>query len=501
MEDYPSLFVISPQNKILATSRAESIGVSLRVSALLKEEQATSSSQENKATMWTSSNHTTSIENNEDTISFYIENILLSQVLEYKTLLDSAQTQTYFKKASGVLLETCNTTTTSDDRKVDIINSAKKTVIFFGRSAAKTASRQINQSKDIVIGLSDVWQARILLIISAALYGTNFTVVKLLNDYIPTDIGAALRFALAAGVTLPWLFNPSNEQEKTNGESGDNNTFFSKKLYHTPPDKSRRRLPDMLFMNTPIFAGLEVGMWTAIGYLAQAEGLESMDASKSAFICSLAVVTVPILDFLAGKKILSRQVLGIILAVIGVGFLEVEGPASAITEGVSAFNLDSRNMLSLIQPLAFGIGFWRMENAMRKFPDDAMKTTAAQLLAVFIISLIYCWISSDGFDGLPDVSQLMHWITDPAILGALCWSGLVTTAFTVYLETLALKTLSAAETTMIFSTEPLFGAAFAAAVMGETFGQGGLIGGALILGGCISSNLKFDSFHNDELRI
>lgn len=281
--------------------------------------------------------------------------------------------------------------------------------------------------------------------------------------------------------------------DKLNDASGDIPNSASNYL---PIKKSMNRLLDFSFINTAVFAGFEVGLWTAIGYLAQAEGLETTDAGKSAFICSLAVVIVPILDFLSGKEILFRQVLGALMAVIGVVFLETEAPLS-ITEGGGGFNIDTGDLLSLVQPIAFGLGFWRMEDAMRRFPEDAMKTTAAQLLAVFVISLGYCLISSSEVGGLPEISQIMFWIKQPMILGALLWTGLVTTAFTVSLETLALKTLSAAETTMIFSTEPLFGTTFAGAVMGETFGPGCLIGGALILSACVISNINFESQKDD----
>lgn len=50
--------------------------------------------------------------------------------------------------------------------------------------------------------------------------------------------------------------------------------------------------------------GLEVGMWNSFGYVAQAVGLETTLASKSAFLCSMAVVIVPLLDWIAGKKTL-----------------------------------------------------------------------------------------------------------------------------------------------------------------------------------------------------
>jgi len=479
-KNYHALFALSPKNKKLATSRIESIDRSLHASALFKEEQVTSSSGEDGRMIentWISSNQTVA-ESNDDIIVSDIESSILSQVLAYENLLERTQEQSYIVETRDTLSES-RTTITWDEE--EIFNSVIQPAVSY--------TEEIDQSRNALMGLSDVWKARILLIISAALYGTNFTVVKILNDYIPTEIGAVLRFSLAAGVTLPWLFKSSSE-EKTANENLNYKKFSESGIsHHLPIDNS---IINLSFMDTPIFAGLEVGVWTAIGYLAQAEGLETIEAGKSAFICSLAVVVVPLLDFLAGKKILSRQVLGACLAVVGVGFLEIGGSTSAVTDS-------GGDLLSLVQPLAFGLGFWRMEAAMRKFPDDAMKTTAAQLLSVFVVSAAYWWISCGRFDGFPDSSLVTSWIRNPAIFGALCWTGIVTTAFTVYLETVALKTLSAAETTMLFSTEPLFGATFAAVVMGETFGTGGLIGAGLILSGCIFSNLDFDSLKKDKL--
>lgn len=168
------------------------------------------------------------------------------------------------------------------------------------------------------------------------------------------------------------------------------------------------------------------------------------------------------------------------MAVLGVGFLELGGGG-----GVSA--IGSGDIVSLVQPLAFGIGFWRMEAGMRRFPEEATRITAAQISAVFVASSIYTFFVSG--EPLPVISQIEGWLTDPMIFGALFWTGCITTALTVYMETLALKTLSAAETTMIFSTEPLWGAAFASLVVGEHLGLGAGMGAALILSGCIFSNM------------
>ena len=60
------------------------------------------------------------------------------------------------------------------------------------------------------------------------------------------------------------------------------------------------------------------------------------------------------------------------------------------------------------------------------------------------------------------------------------------------MENLALETLSATETTLIFSTEPIFGSAFAAVILGERFGVSAWIGATLILSACLYSNFGLD---------
>lgn len=296
-------------------------------------------------------------------------------------------------------------------------------------------------------GLSDIWKARLLLLASAALYGTNFSLVKILGDTMPVGISSTLRFGLAALATSPWL------------------------VWDWKKDESLQAL----------WLGLEVGMWASVGYVAQAVGLETTPASESAFICSLAVVTVPLLDVATGKRLKTKEVIGALAAVVGVALLELGG-------GDIAHGLSYGDICSLIQPLAFGLGFWRMEAAMQRFPEQASRTTAAQLLAVFAASAAYGAWSLD-MSTLGTAYPWMEWMNNPSILFSLFWTGVITTAATVYMETLALKTLSAAETTLIFSTEPLWGTAFAAAVMGEQLGWDAAIGGVLILAGCLYSNL------------
>lgn len=305
-------------------------------------------------------------------------------------------------------------------------------------------------------GVSDLWKARLLLIGAAALYGTNFSLVKHLGDIMPVGVSTFFRFGAAALATMPWLLQDIRK---------DNDALVAAWL------------------------GFEVGLWNSIGYVSQAVGLDSTPAAESAFICSLAVVTVPMLDFLEGKKLLPRQWAGAFLAVVGVAFLELVGGSAS-----PGHSLSTGDVLTMVQPFAFGIGFRRMEQAMHRFPKQASRMTAAQLLAVFMASLAYGFWAID----LPTLQSFPwnEWITDSSVLFSLFWTGVITTALSIYMENKAMETLSAAETTLIFSTEPLWGAAFAGLVMGEELGPNVALGAAFILTACLYSNLGMVGLKN-----
>mmetsp|Transcript_11873 Transcript_11873/g.22850 ORF Transcript_11873/g.22850 Transcript_11873/m.22850 type:complete len:484 (+) Transcript_11873:365-1816(+) len=307
--------------------------------------------------------------------------------------------------------------------------------------------------------------ARLLLIGAAALYGTNFSVVKMLGQTdMSIALSATLRFGLAALITSPWLFGKT--------ENPNTNEVHGEAMDH--------RLGVTL-------RGMEVGFWNSAGYIAQAVGLGTTLASKSAFLCSLAVVTVPLLDFATGKRLETRQITGIVLALLGVAVLELGGLSA------SDLALTSGDLASMVQPLAFGVAFWRMEQVMHKYPEEAKRATAAQLLAVFLGSAAYGFVTDPGFF---DMTKIIEFVSEPTVLLSLFWTGCITTALTIYMESTALKSLSAAETTLILSTEPLWGTAFAAAVLGEQVGVDTGIGAVLIIAACLVSNLGLDGIKN-----
>jgi len=184
-----------------------------------------------------------------------------------------------------------------------------------------------------------------------------------------------------------------------------------------------------------------------------------------------------------------KEFFGIFMAVSGVGLLELGGPLFSMGSDYVLPTLSSGDYLSFLQPVAFGIGFWRMERAAELYPDETERLTSAQLFAVGLASIAYCF-SGLGGEVPPTISDFIGWISDVQILSALAWTGLVSTAMTIFMETLALKTVTAAEATLILSTEPICGSAWAALFVGEQLGIEAGLGAAMILGGCLISTYK-----------
>jgi drug/metabolite transporter (DMT)-like permease len=197
----------------------------------------------------------------------------------------------------------------------------------------------------------------------------------------------------------------------------------------------------------------------------------------------LAVIVVPILDvFFKGKILKQQELAAVVLACFGVGLLEL-GPSGGL-------HITSGDLLAFSQTIFFGIGYWRLESVSHAYPHHAARLTVGLLLAVAVGSALYALVEFGLGHIAPSVDQFIGWLGDPFILCALVWTGLVSTALALYLETVSLKVVSASELTLLMTTISLWGAAFAYVTIGEVLTPTGLLGGFLILGGCVVGNLS-----------
>jgi len=370
---------------------------------------------------------------------------------------------------------------------LSIMNAEQGSIAIETKSTAKTDEAQLG-----------IWAARAILMGVAVLWGTNFASVKYLATLCfhppcshPPSEAALARFGVAALVSLPLLVNQRKEV---------------------------------------IFAGLECGLFITMGYITQAMALATIPAGKCAFICSLTVVVVPVISALFfGKSIKPVNVVSAVIAVLGVGVLEgmVDIPtligsqpadvsvtetsirmASTATTAIAAESSDwfgtlaaslglaKGDILALGQALGFGIAFMRIEHYVEKFEDvenRIITMSAAQCVAVGFLSLL--WVLHDFHGTIPN----MEYMIEPHRIGAILWTGIMTTVVAIYLEGVALQVASATEAALVFASEPVWATLFGSWLLHENVNMNSYVGGAIILTACITSAVAdLPSSDNDD---
>ena len=165
----------------------------------------------------------------------------------------------------------------------------------------------------------EYWAPRLTLLLCCVLYGTNFAFGRLLNDSVVPSVVSGLRFSLAALCLSPFLAQIEKELIK----------------------------PAIL-----------CSLFVALGYVGQSVSLETISAGKSGFICSLAVITCPLLESVFdGRKIGKPLLAAIALSIAGVGALEL---GDIDPPGIG-------DLWAMGQPIGFGAAFWKTNAMMRKF--------------------------------------------------------------------------------------------------------------------------------------
>ena len=275
-------------------------------------------------------------------------------------------------------------------------------------------------------------RADLALLAVAALWGTTFS---LLRDSIrilhPVDL-MALRFTMAAIVLL---------------------AVYGRRVW---PIQRRAWLD-----------GGHIGLWLGAGYLTQVIGLATITASRSAFITGTYVAVVPIVMLVLTKvRPRVQDYLGIACILAGLYAFSAD----------AGFSLAPGDLWTLGCSVTFGVQIVITGLMVKK--SDPMALSIVQTITAAALGWIF--VAYRGGIGTP-------WAQIP--WGVLVYLSVATTALVIALQTWALGRTSPIKATLIFSLEPVFAAAFAAAFFSERMHAREYLGGALILGGVALSEL------------
>jgi drug/metabolite transporter (DMT)-like permease len=316
-----------------------------------------------------------------------------------------------------------------------------------------------------------------VVVILCALWASNFACAKIVlaEPGVDASLYAVARFSLAAASLLPGSINAVRK--------------------------------GLISMETAKGAFI-CGSWVAFGYLGQLIGLMTTTPSRACVICSLNCIFVAIVAEVwrvnsakdrgySTEGFDLKTLIPAMIAVAGVAIIELKGAAGDPTIG---------DLICFSQPIGFGMGYLQLEELMKKEPSAALPVSAIKLAVVATAALVFFEASphaavdlvqnvdadaivegtKEAVGGLafkvPDFTPILQ---SPVAMGAIFYTGLITTSLALWVESIAFQRVSATDASIILTTEPLFAAAASAVLVGETFGPSDAIGAAFIVGACI----------------
>ena len=276
--------------------------------------------------------------------------------------------------------------------------------------------------------------AQIAMVIITMIWGITFVMVKdALNDAGPYMF-AFLRFGLAFLVGSVFAYN---------------------------------KIPTIKF--NEILAGLVCGFVLFAGYAFQNYGLMQTTPSKSAFITSVSVIMVPIILFIFRiNKVEGRVWLSTALAVVGLYILL--DPAG---KGLNVGDI-----------LTFGCAFSFAVHVIfqDKYLSEKVDIVNFFLTQMFFITF-FSFLAAIAFEGIQ-----IHLTS--RLYVAIIVTGVLATFISFLLMIWSQTILSANQTAILLSLEPVFAALFSAFFAAEIIGFNGWVGGGIVVFAIIASNIK-----------
>ncbi len=203
--------------------------------------------------------------------------------------------------------------------------------------------------------------------------------------------------------------------------------------------------------------GTVLGLFLFLFLAIETIALKTIPANRAAFIGSLNALIVPLLAWLSGQRVPLRAFLAAGVAVIGIGVMFWEGGELGIGD-----------VLMFVDAFIYAGYIIFLDRVAPR--HSTLTLTSVQLL--FIAALGLLWNNTQIFHQFEVIQQ--HW-------GVILYLGLLATAAVIWLQTLAQQWVSAEETALLYTLEPLFATIFSFWLLGEHLGIRGLIGAILVL--------------------
>ena len=292
--------------------------------------------------------------------------------------------------------------------------------------------------------ISKSLQADLALVVITFVWGSAFTIVKQSLVQISPILFVALRFSIAAVLTV--LFMPG-QLRKISGKT--------------------------------LLRGLLLSVVLLGAFIFQTVGLRSTSPSHSAFITSLCVLLVPFLGFLLyHSRLRGRTLAGVVLATVGLFLLLVNMDDLRVRPG---------DLLTLVCAALFALQIVLLGYFVSA--TDFRQLQLLQMVGAALLGALLAPVLEDPF---------VIWNSKLAVY--LLFAGVLATALAFYVQASAQRLTTPNRAALIFSLEPFFAALFAYWVTGQLLTTKEWIGGVLVLAGVLISELQFGSRKPEEMK-
>ena len=219
-----------------------------------------------------------------------------------------------------------------------------------------------------------------------------------------------------------------------------------------------------LDLSRPVLAyGALLGLLYGSAQILQTAGLAHTAASVSGFVTGLYVVVTPLLTALILRRRIPRLTwLAAVLATVGLGMLALHG-----------FTLGYGELLTLVSAVIYAghiVALGRFST-----PETTLNLSLVQLIVITLVSAIAAlWPTAGTGGGIQLPNNAGDWLI-------VLHLALVASALTMVLQTWAQAHIEPSRAAVIMAMEPVWAAAFAVALGGETITLRMIIGGLAIV--------------------
>ena len=261
------------------------------------------------------------------------------------------------------------------------------------------------------------------LLLTAAIWGFAFVVVKDSLDYIGSFYMVAIRFSIAAlGLGL----------------------IFFKKI--------------KLIDKKHLIMGAVTGFFLYAGYIVQTVGCFYTTAGKNAFLTTVYVILIPIISWPLYKKRPAFYVfVAAIMSLAGIGLLALGGNDFSGSGQASSFNRG--DVLTLICGLFYALHILWTEKCNKESCDVIIIT-----MLQFFFAGLFGWLTAPFADGPFPLENLQN----IKVVGSMLYLGLLSSMLCFSLQNIGLKYVQSSLASLFLSFESVFGVIFSTIFLHES---------------------------------